>query len=110
MDKKDALKNIPLFIEAVVNEYNPSQIILYGSFARGTQSENSDIDIAVVMDKIEGSFLDKESGLYKIRRNIDSNIEPILLESSSDNMDFLNIFLAMEKYCIRTNQFDRNHN
>ena len=51
MDKKDDLKSIPIFIEAVVNKYNPSQIILYGSF--------------------------------------DSNIEPILLESSSDNSRFL---------------------
>ena len=94
MDKTEALKNITLFIQAVVNEYNPSQIILFGSFARGTQTENSDIDIAVVMDKIEGSFLDKEAGLYKIRRNINANIEPILLESSSDNSGFLKQILS----------------
>ena len=94
MDKSEALNKVAMFIQAVVDEYNPSQIILFGSFARGTQNENSDIDIAVVMDKVEGSFLDKEARLYKIRRNIDTNIEPILLESSSDESGFLNQILS----------------
>lgn len=94
MDKSEALKKAALFIEAVVGEYNPSQIILYGSFAKGTQNEESDIDIAVVMDNIDGSFLDKEARLYTIRRNIDLNIEPVLIESSSDESGFLNQILS----------------
>ncbi len=94
MDKSEALKKVGLFIEAVVGEYNPAQIILFGSFARGTQNDNSDIDIAVVVDKIEGSFLDKEARLYTLRRNIDASIEPILLETAADASGFLEEILS----------------
>jgi len=31
----------------------------------------------VVFDKIEGRFLEKEVDLFKLRRTIDENIEPV---------------------------------
>ena len=40
---------------------------LFGSFARGTQNEDSDIDVAVILETVEGDLLDKKARLYKIR-------------------------------------------
>jgi len=58
---------------------------MYGSYARGTQSPSSDIDVAVIVDHVEGDFLDQEAGLYRARREIDDRIEPILLEANDDD-------------------------
>ena len=46
------------YTSAVTQFYNPKQIILFGSYVNGTPHEDSDIDIAVVFDFVEGDFLD----------------------------------------------------
>jgi predicted nucleotidyltransferase len=89
MDKRKALEKAKKFSELVIKKYNPKKIILFGSYARGTYRNDSDIDIMVVFDKIEGSFLEKEVDLYKLRRTIDENIEPVLYEEKNDPSGFL---------------------
>ena len=37
------------------------KIILFGSYAKGTYRDDSDIDIAVIFEKVEGSFLKRET-------------------------------------------------
>ncbi|MFW5648621.1 MAG: nucleotidyltransferase family protein [Candidatus Alkaliphilus sp. MAG34] len=98
MDNKEITEKINRFIDSIIQEYQPTKIILFGSHAKGTNNENSDIDIAIVVDKIEGSFLEKEAQLYKIRRNIDAaDIEPILIEQNSDKSGFLDHILSYGK-------------
>jgi predicted nucleotidyltransferase len=74
----------------VVNEkIKPDKVILYGSYARGTWQENSDIDVAVIFDRLPMDCLETMTLLYKLRRGIDDRIEPILLEKSADSSGFL---------------------
>jgi uncharacterized protein len=94
MDKREVLEKLRKFSEIVVEKYNPLKIVLFGSYAKGTNKEESDIDVAVIVEKIDGSFLEKEAGLYKIRRNIDENIEPVLFEAGSDKSGFLESILS----------------
>lgn len=94
MVNREISEKINKFIESVIPEYNPEKIVLYGSYAKGTNNENSDIDIAVIVDEVKESFLEKEARLYKIRRGIDANIEPILLERNSDKSGFINHILS----------------
>ncbi|HNZ54984.1 MAG TPA: nucleotidyltransferase domain-containing protein [bacterium] len=94
MDKREVLEKLRRFSEIVVEKYNPLKIVLFGSYAKGTNKEESDIDVAVIVEKIDGSFLEKEAGLYKIRRNIDENIEPVLFEAGSDKSGFLESILS----------------
>lgn len=94
MDNREISEKINRFVESIIPEYNPKKIVLYGSYAKGTNNENSDIDIAVIVDEVEGSFLEREARLYKIRRSIDANIEPILLEQKNDKSGFLEHILS----------------
>ena len=91
------------FIEAIIPEYNPEKIVLYGSYAKGTNHSESDIDVAVIVSEVEGTFLDKEARLYKIRRNFDINIEPILLESNNDRSGFLDHILSYGRVLYESN-------
>ncbi|MBI4690065.1 MAG: nucleotidyltransferase domain-containing protein [Nitrospirae bacterium] len=47
MDIESYLKSI---VERITNNFNPEKIILFGSYAYGHPTADSDIDIMVVMD------------------------------------------------------------
>lgn len=53
-----AFEQIKQFCDQVVREFKPEKIILFGSHAYGTPSEDSDVDLMVVMP-YEGNSLDK---------------------------------------------------
>ena len=43
-------KDIQATCDDIVREFAPLQVILFGSHAYGTPTENSDVDLLVVMD------------------------------------------------------------
>ncbi len=94
MDKEQAIIKVSEFIEAIKSKYHPQKVVLFGSYAKGTYTQNSDIDVAVIVDEIHGDFLEETQGLYKIRRKIDLSIKPVLLEVNGDNSIFLEEILS----------------
>lgn len=52
------------------------QAHLFGSYAKGTADEWSDIDLALVTDNFIGDSFDFRFMLIKLARNIDPDIEP----------------------------------
>ena len=93
MDKSEALAAVSSFSDAIRATYQPVKVVLYGSYARGDQRPASDIDVAVIVEHVNGDFLDAEAGLYRIRRRIDDRIEPVLLEMGEDRSGFLDTVL-----------------
>ena len=90
MDKEQAVHTAERFAERVAREFNPKQILLFGSYLDGTYRENSDIDVAVVFDKESEpeNWLKAASRMQTIRREIRaSKIEPHLMDidDGSDN-------------------------
>ena len=59
-----ALTDIEDYARRVVERFAPQRIILFGSFADGTPTEDSDVDLLVVMP-VEGNPIDKAA---EIRR------------------------------------------
>ena len=59
--QKEALQKLVYGIRSVIGDKLIS-VILYGSVARGTQSENSDVDIAIILTaKLDAQTEDKLS-------------------------------------------------
>jgi predicted nucleotidyltransferase len=75
MDKRDAINIANTYANAVKSKYDYIKIILFGSYAKGNFNDDSDIDIAVVL-KDYGSLTDIQLDLMRLRRKIDSRIEP----------------------------------
>ena len=75
MDKRDALNIASKYADAVKLKYDTVKIIMFGSYAKGNYHKDSDIDIAVIL-KDYNNLIDTQLGLMRIRRNIDSRIEP----------------------------------
>ena len=67
------------YVEIVSKNYDVIAIILFGSYAKGTQREDSDIDIAIVTDDIGSDITDEELKLMRLRRKIDTRIEPHII-------------------------------
>jgi len=75
MDKANAIEIATKYAEAVKTKYDFVRIILFGSFAKGNSSADSDIDIAVIL-KDYNNIIETQLELMKLRRKIDSRIEP----------------------------------
>ena len=72
---KDIADSINKFIEEIKKQYNVVAIILFGSYAKGTENEDSDIDIAVISDDFEDIY-DCMAVLMGMTLDIDPRIEP----------------------------------
>ena len=102
LDKATAIDLAQRYAFEVEKFLKPRAIVLYGSYANGTASEYSDIDIAVILDGFSGDYLETSKQLYKLRRNISADIEPVLLDSTLDENGFV-------AEVLRTGQVLRNH-
>ncbi|MDR0307283.1 MAG: nucleotidyltransferase domain-containing protein [Chitinispirillales bacterium] len=90
MDKKEAFRIAKKYVEVVVQEFNPKQIVLFGSYNDGTPHEWSDIDIAVIYDKYPGpgTWWDGAARLTSLCRKVNAVIEPHLMELDDDPWGF----------------------
>ena len=89
MGKKQILEIVRDYAEVVKGIFPVRKIILYGSQARKTALEDSDIDVAVVLDSLEEDYLTTGAMLFTLSRNIDLRIEPVLVETGEDVTGFL---------------------
>ena len=86
MDKKDALNIARKFASAIKSNYDCKQIFLFGSYAKGTNQEDSDIYIAVILTEFK-NIMDIQLELMRLRRKIDSRIEPLPIREKDFNLE-----------------------
>lgn len=91
MDKKQVIELVKQYADLVVKNMIVNRIILYGSYAKGNYREDSDIDVAVIVPRegVSKNILDDMAKLFKLRRAISTDIEPVLLIDEKDNSGFL---------------------
>ncbi len=85
MDKNDALSIATKYANAVKSKYDLVKIILFGSYVKGNFNNDSDIDIAVIL-KEYSNLIDIQLDLMRLRRKIDSRIEPHPFREKDFNM------------------------
>jgi predicted nucleotidyltransferase len=81
LTQKTAIDVVEDYTREICNSgVNLRKVILYGSFAKGTQHEWSDIDVALVADEFEGLPTDHRYfsfiGIKKPYRRIEANTYP----------------------------------
>jgi predicted nucleotidyltransferase len=94
MDKREFIIEKVRAYKALVDATFPvkiDQCYLYGSYAKGTPRQYSDIDVALVVDRLgdDYDFLKTEPLLWKLTLQIDDRIEPILIARETDYAGFL---------------------
>lgn len=89
MDKKEVIDKVRAYKLLLNDHFQLEKVYLFGSYAKGTNRKDSDIDVAVVVNRVEGDYFEVNPLLWKLRRQIDDRIEPILIERDFDQADFL---------------------
>jgi hypothetical protein len=64
------------YLQAVQTQFPIERAYLFGSYAHGTNSAESDIDIAVVSSAFVGDHFQDDVELGMLKLNIDRRIEP----------------------------------
>lgn len=79
------------FLDMIKNEIVVEQVYLFGSYAKGTYSENSDIDLAIVSNDFEGiRFIDrKRLAKYLIKTNSEIELHPFKTDDFTDDDPFV---------------------
>ncbi|NTW31157.1 MAG: nucleotidyltransferase domain-containing protein [Bacteroidetes bacterium] len=76
MDKRKAIKIVNDYIKYIRSKsISVKNAYLFGSYASDKYTENSDIDIALIIDNIDDP-IDMQIQLMMLRRNIETIIEP----------------------------------
>ena len=89
MDKREAINKVKAYRLLLNDYFQLENVYLFGSYAKNTYREDSDIDVAIVVKNIEGDYFSVTPLLWKLRRQIDDRIEPILIEKDFDDGNFL---------------------
>lgn len=71
----DVINNVKKYIEKISKKFDIKEVYIFGSYARGTNDEDSDIDLAVVIGE-EFDTIDLMIELMMLTKNIDLRIEP----------------------------------
>ena len=85
MDKEQAIILARQYKEIVAQQFPLKALYLYGSYSKGHYSEDSDIDIAVIVEYLNDNYFEDTPLLWKLRRRISNLIEPILLTEDMNN-------------------------
>jgi predicted nucleotidyltransferase len=74
---QEALMNVGRrYAEVLRRELTLRSLYIFGSYATGKYGDDSDIDIAVVSDDLTGDMIEDTFALMRLRREIDTRIEP----------------------------------
>ena len=75
MVTESAINTARKYLKSLPPELDVRRAYIFGSYAKGTQKEDSDIDIAVVLGHMD-DFFEVQMELFRRRRRIDLRIEP----------------------------------
>lgn len=89
MDKREVVNKLINYKLLLSKHFDIDKVVLFGSYAKGNQRENSDIDVAIIVNSVEQDFFSYAPLLWKLRREIDDRIEPVLIEKDHDESGFL---------------------
>jgi len=94
MDRKQVIENVSKYAQQIVKHIVVDKVVLFGSYAKNTYNENSDIDVAIIVNEVSDDFLQTSKLLNKLTRDIDYRIEPVLLGKNDDFSGFISTILS----------------
>jgi len=74
---------LPLIIDRLVRGFDPDQVILFGSRARGDSRPDSDIDLLVVLPRLEEGGRKTRVAMLRVLRDLDVAVD-IMVTTPAD--------------------------
>lgn len=89
MDNEEVINKLKIYKKLLSKYMKFDEMILFGSHATGNAREDSDVDVAIVVKTLTGDYFSTRPLLWRIRREVDDRIEPVLIEKTKDESGFL---------------------
>lgn len=87
MVNQGIIETVKNYLLLIPHDFGVKKVYLFGSFAKGNEREESDIDVAIVLDNMP-DFFDTQKKLLRLRRKVDLRIEPHpISEKDFNNMN-----------------------
>ncbi len=75
---------ISVMVDRIVGQFEPSRVVLFGFWARGTAIEGSDVDLLVVMNDVQ----DKRRAAIEMRRSLgDLSVSKDIVVATHDEIE-----------------------
>lgn len=84
MANQGIVDKIKQYLTILPSDLGVKKAYLFGSFAQGKEREESDIDVALIVENMP-DFFSTQRQLRKLRRNIDLRIEPHPIQAQDFN-------------------------
>ncbi len=75
MDKETAINTAKTYLSLVRKKFPYENALLFGSYAKGMNHADSDIDVAIICETVE-DIIERQADLLKLRKNNELDIEP----------------------------------
>lgn len=83
MDKTEALKLVKQYKDIIMPRFNnEARVYMFGSYSKGLQRPESDIDVAVVVPSIGENWFTYTKSLWRDVDKVSLLIEPVLMEDA----------------------------
>ncbi|MCL2096808.1 MAG: nucleotidyltransferase domain-containing protein [Oscillospiraceae bacterium] len=102
LDKETVREIARRFADEVKAALKPDAILIFGSYVNGVPHENSDIDIAVIINDFKGDRLETGTILCGISREVSFDIEPHLLDETRDRSGFVEHVLKTGEFIYKS--------
>ena len=89
MDKNEIINKIKRYRILLDQHFDIDSVYLFGSYANDSFTNESDIDVAIIVNDLESDYFLTIPKLWKLRREIDDRIEPLLFKKNHDRSGFL---------------------
>lgn len=83
MDREYALEQVRSYKREIMSIVSDAKVFLYGSYSRNAAHKDSDIDVAVIVPKLNGKWLELSSALWLATLKVNTDIEPVLMEEGN---------------------------
>ena len=79
MDRAEVIGLVREYKRVITPDFEGAKVYLYGSYSKGTDHKDSDIDVAVVVPTLNGDWLERSAYLWKKVDQVSLYIEPVLI-------------------------------
>jgi predicted nucleotidyltransferase len=88
MDKKQVIDYVHTLVGILKAQgISINKALLYGSYAYGNPSDESDIDVALISDLFEGNYDELAGNIWVTSKKVNIRIEPYLVSKNKFNTD-----------------------
>jgi predicted nucleotidyltransferase len=89
-------EQIQAVVRRIVEGYEPDRIILFGSYAYGTPTEDSDLDLLIIKQDAEAKRSDRAIAIWSLLWNSQAPAMDILIRTPAEMEKAAGIFQSVE--------------